>query len=208
MKKISVIKECDDFFNYLQWHANLTNKILENKSSIFHIAEQREIIEGLVFQIDAMWTIFTKRTMYYCLSFDTSRYSQFHDVKLKKQISFDLARVLLNGSNYLDFRSVDDIKTSSKKILTDKCNPFILISGPNRTIIDEFYTIRNFITHRSSFQHRKLFHVYKKHKLTKFVQPGSFLLALKPKSTQPRLGFYINAFNDAASEMHTLLSKV
>ena len=64
-----------------------------------------------------------------------------------------------------------------KKILTDKKNPFQNISSEARNHIDDFYSLRNYVAHKSSKSKRTLIKTYSKYNQNEFVEVGDFLLS-------------------------------
>ena len=90
----------------------------------------------------------------------------------------------------------------SRQILIDQCNPFILISKSDLSKIDEFFIIRNYLSHYSYAAKRLLMNMYtKRYKMKRFVEPGVFLLARDSKDDIPRLGVYINVIKSIARDM-------
>jgi hypothetical protein len=91
-------------------------------------------------------------------------------------------------------------------MLTPLCNPFAKITSAQAKKIDEFFTIRNYLAHRSYKARRSLLKVYQDtYGMRNFVEPGTFLLAREKGAQIPRMGAYINNFKDTANMMGKFL---
>jgi len=133
-----------------------------------------------------------------CVNRDHSKLSEFFSVRIPEHPSHELCQALLFGERYRDFPSFGALKGFSKKILPDKSNPFLEIKESNWKKIDEVYIIRNYLSHYSSKARRSLFEMYKKkYEMTKFLEPGQFLLAYNAR----RSWNYFNAFIEASNDM-------
>jgi thiamine pyrophosphokinase len=83
-------------------------------------------------------------------------------------------------------------------LLPDISNPFLEVTSNQAKRIDEVYAIRNYLAHYSAKSKRTLQHVYKtEYEMTKFLEPGRFLLAYKAKW----LWHYFDAFEGASNKM-------
>ena len=168
--------------------------------------DKKEILEAFVFKIDASWQTLVRGLFVDCLSRDLTKYSESTHSSLPKHLPWQVCRAMVNGLNFFDFRNTEDIKKLGNKYLVDRYNPFKKISDSVGKKIDEFYTIRNFLTHQSSFSMRKLKIMYKKkYGISSFRDPGLFLLTHDKKDDQIRFGVYMECMNIKAKEMKLFL---
>lgn len=98
-------------------------------------------------------------------------------MNLPKTISYDECVAYLNGLGYFDLKSASNLKSIGRKILTDKKNPFQNISSESKNNIDDFYSLRNYVAHKSSKSKRTLIKTYSKYKQNEFIEVGDFLLS-------------------------------
>lgn len=138
-----------------------------------------------------------------CLNIDCSTCKEELQFKLPKHITRDLCEAILVGLGYLNLRSVGDIKRPAKRIFPDVVNPFRLIrANPTARRIDEFYNMRNYLSHYRGKSRRQLRKMYQDSwQLRKFPTPGVFLIAYSGK----RLIRYIEAFLDASEQMRGII---
>jgi hypothetical protein len=192
--KTDLKKVFEDFFYQINWYI----KLLEKSCKPLYITEKCEVYESFVLKICAAWETFINDLFILCLKKDTSEYSKFLGVKLPKKPSVELCSVLISGYRYLDFRRLAD---DAKKILTLHNNPFSQAIG--RKKIDEFFTIRNYIAHRSNTAKRKLKKLYQDtYQIQRFRKPGLFLLSPEHKGSEEIMfGEYVQVFMNAAKEM-------
>lgn len=177
------------------------SKVLERRLSR---REKKEIFEAFVIKICAAWEVLIEELFVDCLHCDTSQYAKYTGTRVRKHLRRDECRQLIAGTRgYFDVKSVGDLKGEAKKFLVDQHNPFKQIPRDDVVKIDQFYVIRNYLAHYSMRSKQTLFRLYKKapYNLTRFREPGYFLLEYDKITNQVRFLNYINAFFDAADQM-------
>lgn len=180
---------------------------VNNNAFSLSIEQKREVIEAFVIKICSNWEMFVDKLLIDCLNKDTSNYSNYTGFKLSKHLSKDICRGLVLGIGYTDFKSVGNLKRQAKRTLTDKYNPFKEIPSNKEKIVDEFYSIRNYLTHYSEFSKRSLMNNYKKnYGFRIFREPGDFLIQKDKETKLPRITNYINCFNEMVEIMRVFLS--
>jgi hypothetical protein len=190
----------------MNWDIDLLMKIESARRVVKSVQEKRSIFESFVLSICANWEILVEELLVDCLNKDTTKYSDYTGYKLPKDMSREACKAILIGINYLDFKSVEQLKDMSNKILIPECNPFVKIPTSNGKKINEFFTIRNYLAHHSYAAKRALLNVYKsRYNLKTFVEPGVFLLADDKGQKIPRMGVYINNFLHTANAMGKFL---
>lgn len=141
----------------------------------------------------------------YCISKNTKALSEHLSLQLPETISIDESVAILNGTGYFDLRNTQNLIKLSKKILVQKYNPFIYINKNNCKIIDEFYTIRNYIAHKSKSSARSLMNMYKiNYGFNEFHEPGKFFLMYDASSKELKFDYfnsYMLVFTLAVLEM-------
>ena len=195
--KSDLVKVFDSFFDQINW----CTKILEKSCRLLFINEKCEIYESFVLKICATWETFINDLFILCLKKDTSEYSRFLGVSLPRRPSAELCAVLISGYRYSNFQGLVD---NARKILTDVYNPFskeALKKAPPRKRIDEFFSIRNYIAHRSRTAKRKLLKVYQDiYNIKRFKEPGRFLLSPLHEGTEEiRFGEFVQVFISTAN---------
>lgn len=189
----------NDFFDQINWYIKLLEKICKP----LYTSEKSEVYESFVLKICATWETFINDLFTLCLKRDTSEYSKFLGVKLPKRPSVELCKVLITGYRYINFQHLFN---DAKNILTEIHNPFskgALQRTPQRKRIDEFFSIRNYVAHRSSEAKRKLHKIYQDtYHLKRFKQPGRFLLSpMRKGSEEIQFGEFIQVFINTANTM-------
>ncbi|KIA83951.1 hypothetical protein [Kaistella jeonii] len=179
----------------------LFTKILALRGKVYSDYEASEIIEAFTIKTICDWEWYAEKIICECLKVDTSQLSQELELKLPKTISNDECIAYLNGLGYFDLRSVSNLKSISKKILTEKKNPFQKISAEAGNHIDDFYSLRNYVAHRSNKSKRTLVKTFSKYKQNEFIEVGEFLLS-KTDKTKKNIrfqdfggSFWLAAFN-------------
>ena len=206
MKKASFDATLYSFHMNMNRDIALLMKVEKAKRVVKTVQEKRSIFEAFVLSVCADWEYMVENLLIDCLNKDTSMYSEYTGFSISKHITRDICKAILIGISYLDFKSTDQLKKLSKSILIQSCNPFLLIPSSNCKKIDELFTIRNYLAHRSFAARRSLADLYKrKYNLRHFVEPGTFLLATDKTDKIPRLGVYINNFKNAANIMGKFL---
>jgi len=206
VKKASFERTLYSFHMSMNRDIDLLMKIETAKRVVKTVQEKRSVFEAFVLSICADWEYLVENLLIDCLNKDTSRYSEYTGFNISRHITRDNCKAILIGIGYLDFKSTEQLKKLSKSILVQTCNPFLSISSSNCKKIDELFTIRNYLAHRSFAARRSLADLYKhKYNLRHFIEPGTFLLARDQTHKIPRLGVYINNFKRAANTMGEFL---
>lgn len=202
MRKADLAKNHDEFEEDMDWYIEFLIRMLGAKRVVKY-DDKLEILESLVIRLCAIWEAFIEGEMIDCLNIDCSKCKEELQLKLPKHLTKDLCEAILVGPGYLNFRNVDDIKKLAKQVLPENVNPFRLIrTNPTAKRINEFYTMRNYLTHYSGKSRRTLQRMYQDSQgLKNFRQPGDFLIAHRGK----RLIQYIDAFLDASKQMRGII---
>jgi len=166
----------------------LFTKVLGLRGKIYSDYEASEIIEAFTIKTICDWEWYVEKMIYECLKIDTSQLSQQLELDLPKTISNDECIAYLNGLGYFDLKNVSNLKSIGKKILTEKNNPFQNISSESRNHIDDFYSLRNYVAHKSNKSKRTLVKTYSKYNQNDFIEVGDFLL-LKSDETKTNIRF-------------------
>jgi hypothetical protein len=134
------------------------------------------IEEAFLIKHIAEWEIFIQNIFAYCVAIDTTALSGHLELTLPKKISFDTAYAIINGLNFFNITSTDELIGMSKKILTDTTNPFKQFDKKFLNAVDEAYILRNYIAHKSKKSQKRLEKMYKeRHNIESFIPPGKFL---------------------------------
>jgi len=202
MRKADLLKNHDEFEGDLGWYADFIGRMLRAQR-VVHQRDKVEILESLVIRICAIWEAFVEEEMVDCLNIDSSRCREELQLRLPKHMTRDLCEAVLVGMGYLSFRSVNDMKRHARRLLPPDVNPFRLISNePTAKRMDEFYIMRNYLSHYSGRSRRQLQKMYHDSwQLKRFRQPGDFLCSY----SGARLIQYIEAFKDASNQMRGIV---
>ena len=152
-------------------------KVLALRGKVYSNYEASEIIEAFTIKTICDWEWYAEKMICECLKRDTSQLSKQLELNLPKTISYDECVAYLNGLGYFDLKSASNLKSIGRKILTDKKNPFQNISSEAKNNIDDFYSLRNYVAHKSSKSKRTLIKTYSKYKQNEFIEVGDFLLS-------------------------------
>ena len=206
MRKSSFQKNHDDFEETLDWYRDFIARIVGAQRVIRYKYEKTELVEALVLRIAALWETLVLEDLVDSLNRDPSKYAAETGLRLRRHLSRDECEAIIVGDGYRDFRSVDSAIDFAKKHLADAHNPFKLV--PKHTIrpINEFCgTVRNYLSHYSSFARRRYHRMLtNQYGLKRMREPGDFLLATNKKSKNLRLVDYFGAFEAASVEMRKI----
>lgn len=155
--------------------ANVAKKH-QQANNIFSFKEKIIIEEAFLVKHIAEWEIFLQNIFAYCVSQDTSKLNQYFGIKLASRIGFNNAYTILNGVDFLSLTSAEKIRNMGTKILSPAYNPFAGLDKAQLKSVDELYTIRNYLVHKSRRSREKLEKMYKNaHGKMTFIEPGEFL---------------------------------
>lgn len=198
MRKSNIIARHDRFLNDVDWYRDFLARVIGARRVLKSVEDKREIAEMIVLRLCAHWEYYIDELLVACINRDHSQLSQHFGVSIPEHPSNQLCQALLFGDGYKDFPSFGKLKGFSKKILPNESNPFLRITKTNSNRIDEVYAIRNYLSHYSAKARRTLFDMYKKnHNMSRFLEPGQFLLAYEAS----RFDEYIDAFVGASNQM-------
>lgn len=195
MRKSSFEVTLSSFYESMAWDVEFLMKIHDAERVVGLPEEKRSVFEAYVFRICANWEILVTELLIDCLNRDTTRYKEFTGFGISRHMTRETCAAILQGTGYLDFKSVSHLKHIARNILVPQYNPFKKIPHLNGEKIDEFYALRNYLAHYSDASKRRLRKYYEdRHGLKVFREPGEFLLAWDKKEKMPRMGAYVNNF--------------
>ena len=198
MRKSDLKKNHTPFDDAVARYRAFIDKIINAQRVISTAQEKRDVAESVLLRLCANWEHFVDEHLADCVNRDSSKLPEFFSVTMPKHASRDLCQALIFGEGYRDFRTFGQLKGFTKKLLPDGSNPFLAITSTNSDRIDEAYKIRNYLAHYSAKARRALFSMYKKeYDMTRFLEPGQFLLAYDAN----RLWRYFGAFEGASNNM-------
>jgi len=225
MQTSSLKTEFDNFFTSMNQYTDLLVKVIKTKKLVLAKNAEKEILpkllqtekkqihEAFVLKICATWEILVENVFVECLLRDTSKYKERTGIILpRKKLTKDICKGLVCGLGYFSFRDASDLKGMAKKFLADTYNPFNKIPTDFVKKIDEFYSIRNYIAHRSNAARQSLRRRYKQnYNMKRFRPPGDFLFDIiefvesGERGKEIRFANYSKAFEKAADEMAMFL---
>lgn len=151
-------------------------KVLSLRGKVYSNYEASEIIEAFTIKTICDWEWYVEKMICECLNSDTSQLAKELDLTLPKTITIDECIGYLNGLGYFDLKGASNLKSVARKILVNSKNPFQKISTEARGHIDDFYTLRNYVAHRSKKSKKALIKIYEKYNQKGFIEVGEFLL--------------------------------
>ena len=198
MRKADLRRNHKEFDECVLRYRSFLERIIAAQRVIRLVQEKRDIAESVLLRLCANWEGFVDSHLVACLNVDHSRLEEFLGVPVPAHPSKNLCAALIFGDSYRDFRGFSDLKGFSKKLLPPNSNPFLRVTPPQGKLIDEVYTIRNYLSHHSAKAKRSLHRMYTtSYQMTNFLQPGHFLLAYDAR----RLWAYFDAFAGASQRM-------
>lgn len=201
MRKLDFHSNHNEFFTWIMWYGDFLQHVIEAKRVIKTKLEKLELIEAFVLRCAARWEVLCKEDIITSLNRDSSNYANKLGLRLRKHLSRDECRAILYGHRYIDFKSVDDLKSFGKKYLSPQLNPFEAIKPSESKLINEFLTMRNLLAHYSDFAWRSYSNLMnKKYHYNRIREPGAFLIALT-KNKQYTWSVYFKAFLRASNDM-------
>ena len=183
MRKSDLKKNHEPFEAAISRYRVFLEKIINAQRVVGTAQEKRDIVESVLLRLCANWERFVDDHLVCCVNRDHRKLSEFLGVPVPDHPGKDLCYALVFGDGYRDFPSFGKLKGFSKKVLPDESNPFLEVSKATSARIDEVYAIRNYLAHYSYRSRRALLSMYKKkHRMTRFLEPGQFLLAYSASS--------------------------
>jgi len=206
MRKASAKVSLDLFRKDLFAYERLLLKVYAD-ATLLTLPEKRAIYEAFVLKICAIWEALVENLLVDCLNQDSRQYSSFINTRLPRHIPREICSAMVTGLKYFDFKSVGDAQNIARKVLVDRHNPFKAISKSNSQRIDELFIIRNYLAHYSGKAERTLNQIYKKdYGMSKWSDPGRFLLALDKKTNLSRLQNYVDVFKATIQDLAKALA--
>lgn len=170
------IKFVIEFHNTSLSYSNILNNKIAQHPEILDKKDMAQVEEAFLVKHMADWETFTLNILSYCVAIDTSKISEHLDLELPKKLSFDNAVAIINGLSYLSITSSSELKGLARKILSEKSNPYEQFTTKFLKTIDETYTLRNYIAHKSKKSKLSLQKMYKdRYQIDTFIEPGDFL---------------------------------
>lgn len=198
MRKADLISRHEEFIATVAWYRDFLAKIVEAQRVIRTTEEKRELAESIVLRLCAHWEYYIDELLVASINRDHSKLSDHFGVTIPAHPSQDLCQALIFGDGYRDFPSFGALKGFSRKILPEQSNPFLAVQNGNSSTIDEIYAIRNYLSHYSKKAKRTLMAKYREsHEMSRFLEPGQFLLAYNAN----RFEDIFVAFESAANDM-------
>lgn len=203
LKTKKIIHNHDEFETNVEKILQYANEIsadLPYKTKM-SIEEKCMLLESLTLRACALWEKFLENELIFAVNLNPSKLIK--EMQLKSSIKLDnnLIRGLLFSDIFRDFHDLDRSKSFFSKYIVDDYNPCGKISNTQVKNIQAIYALRNYLSHYSDFAKRKLFITYKKrYKMTKFIEPGKFLIKSKGKIFQD----LISNFKFASINMKTI----
>ncbi len=198
MRKANLRRNHDTFDDAVTRYRSFLNKIICAQRVISTPQEKRDLSESTLLRICAHWERFVDGHLVDCVNRDHTKLSAFFEARIPDNPSKDLCQALIIGEGYTDFKSINDLRRFSRRILPNESNPFLAISRRHADKLDEVYVIRNYLSHYSTKSRRSLMRVYRSsYQMERFYEPGQFLLAYDAE----RLWAYFAAFEGASADM-------
>lgn len=193
------------FFETTDYFLELIEKILNAKDVFWdkYGTYKKELIKALLITYLTEWETFIKTLLVDCFNKDTSKYSNYVWRKIPKHITKNTCFCILSWIWFFDFKWIYDAKAFSKKIINNEYNPFLIKSDKVTECckkIEEYYIIRNFITHWSMKSYNSYVKILKenyKYKIS--IDVWNFLIKKLPDWSY-RIKDYIDHFYGLAEE--------
>ncbi len=210
MRKLGFKTAHDYFEGCLRWWSDVLTEALDSNALLKHVAERHEILDTSVLRLSALWEMLVHRDLLSCVNRDSSALAKTLGLRLPTHLSRDLCEGVLFGTRYLDFRSVRELQLFAKRHLTARCNIFAHIPRGATQEIDNFFVIRNLVSHYSSFGERSYVRMLKTdYGFERSWAPGEFLMARDSKPGHHRRIFrFLEAFTSASHSMRSAAEKL
>ena len=206
MRKSSIDNTFLDFYGNMGIDIDFLMKIAAARQVVKSTDEKRRVFEAFVFSICTNWDTLVETLLINCFNKDTSRYRNHTGYNIPKHLPRETCQAIVLGISYFDFKNMAELRKISKYWLVPQYNTFKTIHKDNTRMIDDFYKIRNYLAHYSDVSRRSLEKVYIHYGYKTFRRPGEFLLTQDNKEKIPRMGVFINNFQDTADLMAKFLN--
>ena len=203
MKKADLQHNHVAFDEAVARYRSFMERVVEAQRVIKTKTEKQDVAESVLLRLCAHWERFVDEHLVDCVNCDHSKLNEFLGISIPRHPSRNVCQAILFGGTYRDFKNFGDLKGFTKMVLPDGSNPFLAVSSTNATKIDEVFKIRNYLAHYSAAARRALERMYQQsYSLTRFEEPGRFLLANDGR----RLWADFGAFSGASSDMNAWCS--
>ena len=197
-----------EFLNWITWYGDFLQRLIESKLVVRTKFEKLELLEAFVLRTTVRWEVLVTDDIITSLNRDLSEYAKALNLKLRKYLSRDECKAILYGYRYLDFKSIDDLKSFGRKYLVQKLNPFEAIKKTDAQKINEFLTMRNLLAHYCDLAWRSYKTFMKnRYRYTRIPEPREFSIALN-RSGEYRWSEYFRAFGKPSDDMMEKVKKV
>lgn len=178
MRKADFSKNHIEFVTWILWYGDFIYRLVEAKRVVRTKYEKLELIEALVLRCAVRWENLVMEDIITSLNRDPSAYASALGLRLRKHLSRDECKAILQGHQYVDFRTVEEVKSFGKKYLTLQHNPFAGITKSDARKINEFLIIRNLLAHYSDYAWRSYNKFMEnKYRYQRVPEPGAFLIS-------------------------------
>ena len=202
MKKSDFKTSHQEFEWWISWYGDFLYKIVEAKRVIKTKYEKTELVEAFVLKVATVWENLVEEDIITSLNRDCSVYGEYLGLRIRKHLNRDECRAIIIGHNYLDFKSIGNLKSFAKKYLAPAQNPFAAITSQATKKIDEFMIMRNVIAHYSDLAWRSYNKKMKEEYNYKRVpEPGDFLIAVDTRTNEYRWSKYFGTFLKCSEKM-------
>jgi hypothetical protein len=203
MRKASFRTNHAEFENWIHWYGAFTLGLIQAKRVVRTKFAKMELLEALVLRVSTRWENLIEADIVASLNHDSSAYAARLGLRLRKHLSRDECEAIVVGHRYLDFRSFGQVKGFARKYLVEELNPFEAITPFIARKMDEFFMMRNYLAHYSSYARRTYYnHMREKYNYKRVPEPGAFLLSKRARSEIHRFSEYLLQFLEASSRMH------
>lgn len=207
MRKADFEKNHDEFEWFLVFYGDLFKRLIEARKVVRTKYEKEELVEALILRCAVRWELLVERDIITSFNRDSSAYACALGLRLRKHLTRDEVEAMVIGHKYLDFKSVEQIKDFGKKYLIESYNPFNAINPKCGDKINEFLTMRNLLSHYSSYAWRAYNKMMKnKYSYTRIPQPGAFLISLDSRTGNYRWAEYLLNFLKCSEDMRKAVS--
>lgn len=174
---------------------SLTLRVLRRDTGLT-AQEKGHSLEGFALLLASYWEELVNDDFVDALNRDTSQYGETVGISLPRNLPRDVCFGLLVGyGGYLDFKNVGDLIQRAKGLLVLANNPFRYIPQPSRRTIDDFFTLRNYLAHRSHKSYRSYSRMMRvRYDYERVPNPRVFLHAVGGNAGECRFLYFLRLF--------------
>jgi len=156
--------------------------IIEQPKEKITVRGRDILVDAFMLKLCALWESFLEKEIVLCVSLDPRNLIATMELNKSKHLDIKLIRAILFSDKYMSFQDINRLIAFTKEVIVDRYNPFLRIHKEQKTKIHFTYSIRNYLSHYSTFSKKKLLSEYKKvYGYRKFLEPSRFLLKNKGK---------------------------